>query len=138
MSSVYATNPESVHFFMALVDASKINIYALKIRVSDFNTKYYKTSQLKINSIVYQGDIQIITVGNFENAQKAMDYYDAVFSNSYINAQLPDFENNVFPISVDNYPIFYREKNIEEYTVRQPTRTEPSTLPGVTTVPPTS
>jgi len=115
MSSVYATNPESVHFFMALVDASKININALKIRVSDFNTKYYKTSQLKINSIVFQGDIQIIIVGNFENAQKAMEYYDAVFNNSYINAQLPDFENNVFPISVDNYPIFYREKNIEEY-----------------------
>lgn len=114
-SSVYTANPESVHFFMALVDASKTNINALKIRLSDFNTKYYSTAQVKINSIIYQGDIQIITVGNFENADKALSYYDAVINNSYITSQLSNVNENVFVVSVDNYPIFYREKNIEEY-----------------------
>jgi len=113
--SVYAANNESVHFFMALIDASKININALKIRLSDFNTKYFKTAGLKINSIVYQGDIQLITVGNFENAGRAIDYYEAVKDNAYINSQIPEIDKNAFAISVDNYPIFYREKNIEDY-----------------------
>jgi len=115
LSSVYSVNMPSVHFFMALVDAGKININALKIRISDFNTKYFKLAALKINSIVYDGDIQLITVGNFEDATKALDYYDAVINNPYISTQLPEAEKNVFVISVDNYPIFYREKNMEEY-----------------------
>jgi hypothetical protein len=114
-SSVYKPNNESVHFFMALVDASKTNINALKIRMSDFNMKYYLPAQLKINSIVFQNDIQIITVGNFENADRAMSYYRALSDNSYITAQLPEFNEMAFPVSVDNYPIFYREKNIEDY-----------------------
>jgi hypothetical protein len=64
---------------------------------------------------VYDGDIQLITVGNFEDANKALDYYDAVINNAYIATQLPEAGKNVFAISVDNYPIFYREKNMEEY-----------------------
>ncbi len=114
-ASVYKTNMESVHFFMALIDASKTNINALKIRLSDFNTKYFKTARLKINNIVYQGDIQIITVGNFENATKAQGYYESLINDNYVASQIDAPEQSVFTISVDNYPIFYREKNMEEY-----------------------
>ena len=114
-TTVYKTNKSSVHFFMALVDASKTNINALKIRMSDFNTKYFRTAQLKINSIVFQDDIQIVTVGNFENAGKAQDYYDAIINDNYITSQLPKVDGSLFTISVDNYPIFYREKNIDGY-----------------------
>lgn len=114
-TTVYKTNKDAVHFFMALADASKTNINALKIRISDFNTKFFKTKQLKINSLVFQNDIQIITVGNFENAQQAMDYYDAIINNDYITSQLQNVDESAFTISVDNYPIFYREKNIEDY-----------------------
>lgn len=114
-TTVYKTNKDAVHFFMALADASKTNINALKIRISDFNTKFFKTKQLKINSLVFQNDIQIITVGNFENAQQAMDYYDAIINNEYITSQLQNVDESAFTISVDNYPIFYREKNIEDY-----------------------
>lgn len=114
-TTVYKTNKGAVHFFMALVDASKTNINALKIRMSDFNTKYFRTAQLKINSIVFQDDIQIVTVGNFENAAKAQDYYNALTNDNYITSQLPNVDGSLFTISVDNYPIFYREKNIEGY-----------------------
>jgi hypothetical protein len=114
-TTVYKTNKEAVHFFMALVDASKTNINALKIRLSDFNAKYFVTAQLKINSIVFQGDIQLITVGNFDNSGKAFDYYESVINDNYITSQLGDIETSAFTISVDNYPIFYREKNIEGY-----------------------
>lgn len=114
-SSLYTNNPQSVHFFMALVDGSRTNINALKIRLSDFNTKYFITQQLKINSIVFMNDIQMITVGNFESAERALNYYRAVLDSDYVNTQFQDAEKSIFTISVDNYPIFYREKNIEDY-----------------------
>ena len=115
LTTVYSTDMNAVHFFMMLVDASKTNINALKIRLSDFNAKYYKIAQLKINSIVFMNDLQMITVGNFENAQKALDYYESVLTNNYINTQINKIEENTFVISVDNYPIFYREKDVVNY-----------------------
>ncbi len=114
-TTVFNTDLQAVHFFMMLVDASKTNINALKIRLSDFNSKYYKTDQLKINSIVFMSDIQMISVGNFNNAEKALAYYETVLLNNYITSQIQNPEESTFAISVDNYPIFYREKDIESY-----------------------
>lgn len=114
-STVFKTDMKAVHFFMLLIDASKVNVNALKIRLSDFNSKYYKTAQLKINSIVFMNDIQMISIGNFENSEKALDYYEAVLQNSYITSQIQKPQESAFAISVDNYPIFYREKDIESY-----------------------
>lgn len=114
-SSVYTANPEAVHFFMLLVDGSKTNINALKIRLSDFNSKYYRTAQLKINSIIFQGESQMITVGNFENSQKVMGYYNSLLENAYVTSPLEGTGHKTMVITVDNYPLFYREKDVDTY-----------------------
>jgi len=114
-SSMFTVNGASVHFFVFLVDAAKININALKIRLSDFNSKYYRTSQLKINSIIFKDDLQMITVGNFPESGKSIEYLDAVTQNEYIASQIEGTDTKSMVISVDNYPIFYREKNVDDY-----------------------
>nr|NQU93665.1 tetratricopeptide repeat protein [Bacteroidota bacterium] len=111
----YLINLNTVHFFLFIVDGSKTNINALKIRLSDFNSKYYRTLSLKINSIIFKNELQMITVGNFENAENVMDYLRAVTENPYILAQLEGTSYESMVISVDNYPILYREKDLEVY-----------------------
>lgn len=115
ISSMYTVNAASVHFFVFLVDASKLNINALKIRLSDFNSKYYRASQLKINSIIFKDDLQMITVGNFSESSKSVEYLSAVTQNEYIVSQIEGTDTKSMVISVDNYPIFYREKNVDDY-----------------------
>jgi tetratricopeptide (TPR) repeat protein len=113
--SMYSYAPDAVHFFMALADASTTNINALKIRLSDFNTRFFPSAQLKINSIVFLDEIQLITVGNFENSEMAINYYESMLRNEYVTSQVRDVEKNTFVVSVDNYPVFYREKDVEAY-----------------------
>ncbi len=113
--SPYLDNKDAVHFFVYFVNSSSTNINALKIRISDFNSKYYSIDQLKINSIVFKDDIQMLTVGNFENADKVITYYEAIAGNTYINSQLEGSNYETMVISVDNYPILYREKDIAAY-----------------------
>lgn len=114
-SSVYNTDMEAVHFFLLLVDGNRVNINALKIRISDFNSKYFRTAGLKINSIIYQGDIQMITIGNFPNSVKALNYYNSISKNAYVTTPLENTEYKQMVITVDNYPIFYREKDADTY-----------------------
>jgi len=115
IDSPYLADPDGVHFFLLLVDGTKTNINALKIRLSDFNSKYFRTNQLKINSIIFQNEMQMVTVGNFENAEKVMTYYGSVEQNPYIIGQIEDSEYEMMVITVDNYPVFYREKDIDTY-----------------------
>jgi len=115
LTTIYTANPSAVHFFALIVDAGLTNINALKIRLSDFNANYFKLSQLKINSLVFAGDLQLVTVGNFENAEKAMVYYQSIMSNTYITSPLEATNPSYFVITSDNYPIFYREKDIAPY-----------------------
>jgi tetratricopeptide (TPR) repeat protein len=115
--SPYTVNKNQVHFFVYLVNGSTTNINALKIRISDFNSKYYSTDQLKINSIVFLDEMQMITVGNFENGDKVMGYYESISRNPYISSQLEGSNYETMVISVDNYPILYREKDIQAYKI---------------------
>jgi len=114
-ASPYVVDSSAVHFFIYFVNSSSININALKIRISDFNSKYYSTEQLKINSIVFLDEIQMVTVGNFENVEKVMGYFESIGRNPYISSQLEGSGYETMVISVDNYPILYREKNIADY-----------------------
>ncbi|MGB4122726.1 MAG: hypothetical protein WBK40_00790, partial [Bacteroidales bacterium] len=81
----------------------------------DFNANNFRLSQLKINSIVFDNDLQLVTVGNFENAEKAMVYYNSVLNNDYITSPLEGTDTSFFVITTDNYPLFYREKEIQGY-----------------------
>jgi hypothetical protein len=98
-----------------VADIRDVNINALKIRLSDFNQKYYGPEKLSVSSLFLNETEQIITISNFANQQKAMTYYTGVTGNAYVTSQLEGAESNSFVISVDNYPPFYKDKNVANY-----------------------
>lgn len=57
----------------------------------------------------------IVTIEEFENASKAADYKTAMFLNDYIFGGIKEENYKVLLISKDNYPIFYNNKNVDEY-----------------------
>jgi len=113
--SVYKDNMEGVHFFILMVDASKINVNVLKIKISDFNRKYYSTNNLEITSIIYNKNIHLISVTQFENAEKAMLYYKTIRSDEYIYSTLDTATTSDFLISSENFTTFYKLKDLDGY-----------------------
>jgi len=58
----------------------------------------------------------MITVNNFYDALKAVDYYLSIKGSPYVYNKLEnvgDFSD--FVISVENYPVFYKNKDTELY-----------------------
>ncbi len=112
---IFKTNDESQHFFVMLVDATKINVNALKIKISDFNRKYYSSSNLTITSLIFEKNTHMITVNQYANAEEAMLYFNTIKDNEYVFSTLNPTAYNAFVITSDNYLTFYQIKDIESY-----------------------
>jgi tetratricopeptide (TPR) repeat protein len=115
-SRLYAFNPNSIHFFILIADNNRVDVNALKIKISDFNSKFHSLSNLQVNSLLLNDPQEMITVNNFDNDEKAMDYFISIQNNPYIFTKLENTGGySDFVISADNYPIFYRSKDIQQY-----------------------
>jgi hypothetical protein len=113
--SIYNFNGNDLHFVMFVVDNENVEINPLKIRMSDFNGKYFSLMRLKVKSLLLNKTQTIITVGNFKNKDEALNYYNAIMIDKYVLSGVNQENYSVYPISTSNYPLFYREKNIQDY-----------------------
>jgi tetratricopeptide (TPR) repeat protein len=113
--NIYKLNLDQNHFYLMIVNGNTVNINATKVRISDFISKNFNNANLSVNAIVLDGGWQMISISSFRNSQAAMDFYLTISQNEYVLKPLnkSDFEQMV--ISMDNYPIFYREKKYNGY-----------------------
>jgi tetratricopeptide (TPR) repeat protein len=114
--SPYSYNPNGQHMFIVVADSKEIRLNPFKVKLSDYNLKYYSIENLAINSLVLDNEHYLITIGNFNNAQKAKDYLDAISLSEYVYADLKPETFYNFVISTENYPIFFKEKDIGGYS----------------------
>jgi len=113
--SIYEFNPRSKQIYALVVKGNAVNVNALKVRISDFNTKYYSIENLSITNILLDKTTHFVMVGNFETIQDAMRYYNAISQNEYVFSNLENAEYNGFVIAKDNYPVFYKDKDVKKY-----------------------
>ncbi|MDD4552712.1 MAG: tetratricopeptide repeat protein [Bacteroidales bacterium] len=115
-SKLYKFDPNALHFFVIIVDGDLVDVDALKIKISDYNTKFHDLDQLMINSILLDERRQMITINNFDNSDKAMNYLIGIRDSKYIFTRLENAGTYYdFVISVENYPVLYKNKDIPQY-----------------------
>jgi tetratricopeptide (TPR) repeat protein len=113
--SIYSFDPKSKQLFALVVQGPNVNINALKVRISDHNKKYFSLDNLTITNILLDKTTHFVMVGNFNTVEEGIRYYNGVMSNEYIFANLEEWQYNGFVIAQENYPVFYRDKDIEKY-----------------------
>jgi tetratricopeptide (TPR) repeat protein len=109
----YSTTPDDKQFVLIILDAEKINVNAIQVRIQDFNKK--QTQNLSLTSYPFIDQKFIISIGEFENQVDAMKYYDAFVSDTYVFPAILRNDSKTFVISAANYPLFFNDKNIEKY-----------------------
>jgi tetratricopeptide (TPR) repeat protein len=114
--SPYKSNPNAQHMFMIVADSREMRLNPFKVKLSDYNQKYYSIENLTVNSLVLDNEHYLVTVGNFNNATKAKDYFEAITQSEYVYADLMEGTFYNFVISTENYPVFFKEKDIGGYS----------------------
>jgi tetratricopeptide (TPR) repeat protein len=103
------------HMFMIVVDSRQVRINPLKVKISDFNQKYFSIENLTVNSMVLNNQYYLVTVGNFNNSTKAQDYFNFIIPDEYVYSDLVPGTYDNFVISTENYGTFFKEKDLEGY-----------------------
>jgi len=113
--SLYAFKPETGHFYILLINSANVNLNVTKTKISDYNSKYNSLDNLIINSVILDNNWQMISVSNFADMKKTLDYYNGIRINDYVFSKMQPDDFRQFIISSDNYPIFYKNKDAETY-----------------------
>jgi TolA-binding protein len=110
----YTFNPRD-EYYVVVVCNNKVRINPLKVRIGDFNKNNFRMDQLTVKNFMINKQDALITVEKFENLSKARDYHTAMFLSDYIFGGISEENYQVIEVSIPNFPIFYEQKNIEEY-----------------------
>ncbi|MDP2723878.1 MAG: tetratricopeptide repeat protein [Bacteroidales bacterium] len=111
----YKYDRNATHLMMMVVLSPDVNLNALKIRISDFDKKYFDLKKLKVKSLMLDKDRSLVTVGNFDSEAEATNYLMALKNDTYVTSGVSNNDFKVFSISLDNYPLFYKDKNLDGY-----------------------
>ena len=71
--------------------------------------------QLEVKNVMLNKQETLVTIQEFENESKAIDYKTAMFLNDYLFGGIREDQYKVLLISKSNYPVFYESKNVDEY-----------------------
>lgn len=111
----FVFNEKGEYYWITIVENGKGDLNKFKTKISDLNSESFSTDDLHISNVFLNSTHQLVTVKTFDGKEKAMNYYNFMKSKKEVFADLPPGTYQSVVISADNYTIFYREKNIDEY-----------------------
>ena len=113
--SMFKYEPNALHLVIIVINSTDVEVNPLKVRISDFKQKYFRLVRLNIKSLMLDNQRSVITIGNFEGESAAYDFYTALLNDDYVLSGMAVQEYEIYPITVNNYPILYRDKNVKAY-----------------------
>jgi tetratricopeptide (TPR) repeat protein len=111
----FVFNEKGEYYWITIVENGKGDLNKFKVALSDINSESFSTNELHISNVFLTATHQLVTVKSFDGKEKAMNYYNFMKDKKTPFKDLVPGTYKSIVISADNYTIFYKEKNIDEY-----------------------
>ncbi len=102
------------HFVALMYPNAEGSIEPQKVRISDFDQANFPGRPIQVQASVLDENYQVIKIGPFENKAKAMEYYNLFMATPTLTG-LNDAGFITFAISMPNFAVFYKDKDIDAY-----------------------
>lgn len=114
--SIYTLTSDTSHYYVIAFPNKSTDVNKLKIKLSEYNNKFYSNSTLTINNMFLNPTTQIILVKDFPGEKKAIVYYNGIKNEKVILSNLTgDYKQ--FIISVNNFATLQKEKELDKYLI---------------------
>jgi len=111
----YKYDPGSAHVFAVVFKKGDIQAAKIKIELSNFNAAYFRMDRLKVQQLELDKETTMFTVKQFASPEKALSYMSAFEQNKTKLKQTAEKKQAFFPLSYDNYALFFKDKGVEAY-----------------------
>jgi tetratricopeptide (TPR) repeat protein len=87
----------------------------LKVKLSNYNSKYYGLKGYKITSQLFDHRLAIIIIKDFASREDAVNYNNGLLDNDEVYGNLNPDAYQEFIVSANNFTNFVKQKKIDEY-----------------------
>jgi tetratricopeptide (TPR) repeat protein len=115
-ASIYSTNLDQPHYFIAVLPMNKIPNQEAMNKISDFNRVYYTTETFTVSDLLLDEKNYVVKVWELPTKIQAINYLRKQKSEKGSLQSFKNVEKHLFVITQDNLKAFYKSKNIREYT----------------------
>lgn len=114
--SPYKATDDQTHIFvLALSPADVETAKNLMSDLETFHSQSFGNSRLRTGNMDLSADHSIYIISPFSNAEKALNYLNTFQEKFTSTGLMEEVKNKAFFISIENFQILNRTKNLEEY-----------------------
>ncbi|MEX1000744.1 MAG: tetratricopeptide repeat protein [Crocinitomicaceae bacterium] len=114
--SPFIYDKEMEHYFILVFPTSAGKINATQVKLSNFNTDFFKSARLKITVAQMGTENQLVVVQKFSNQEKAANYvtaFTSVSARPTLGKMAEEYDH--FIINSANFTKFFESMNLAEY-----------------------
>lgn len=114
--TIYSPKMEQPHYFILALPIDKVDQNAVQTKLGEFNGLYYPEETFTMGNILLgDGKHILISVKEFKTQVLALNYLKKHYDDSGLLNMLKNVKYEMFVISQENYPKFYKAKNLKDY-----------------------
>lgn len=115
VNSKFIFNESGEYYWVLIAENGKGDIDGFKIKLSKSNQELFSTLNIGISDMFLDGGHQLIMVKSFTGKIEAMKYYNIMRTRRDTFLDLKEGTYQMFAISAENFSVFYKDKNVDEY-----------------------
>lgn len=116
ISSKYQRKVDEPHFYIIAID---LRIYSqhkeMQLKLANFNDSYFRNNKLRITTMLYGKEYQLLVVRELPNERKALEYADVARDNKELLKDLPAGKFMTMIAVKENFNEFYKNNDLEAY-----------------------
>jgi len=113
----YKVADSTEHFYILILNSDKVDVGATKVKLADFNEKFFSKENLEVASVVLNEPKIMVTVNALNNKNEALSYLRAIANNTYVFSDIAPEDFRHYVISVANYPKLVKTKDLTNYHI---------------------
>ncbi len=111
----YVLNTGGPHHFIIAYPRNTKAFDKLTENYASYNSKYHQTDNLTLKPYLLGDSLELLVVQGFPDARRAQSYLVKQKGPQSPIGKLRGVDFTTFVISAENFPLFYKAKNMEEY-----------------------
>lgn len=115
-SAKFQKKPEEPHFYIIAID---LRVYSqhkeIQLKLANFNDSYFRNNRLRITTMLYGKEYQLLVVRELPNERKAIEYAGVAKANAELLKDLPPGKFFTLIAAKDNFNDFYKNNELDAY-----------------------